>query len=273
MGKSRKTDREKKSELLSEGSILSANYNHSKKTRQIIEWFREGLTDKEIFIKILQENPKLKESSATVYLNSARASFKEEFILDRRFNIIQHVKRYDKDILFLSRFEPKTSSYAKYQLEKTQAYLDMINLLQKKERVLGFHKKSNKIKIKNNFNITIPKTIKSFDFSELSFDEKLELYNFILMCKTDPNEKLTLTPNKQKQLRESIETIDVEHEEIIEEDINIDSITEKEEKPLQIDLTHLEVKKDKNIIDTVGDKDKGSDLESIKNKLLGNLLK
>src|SRR5690606_24959288 len=124
----KKTSREKKEELIKEGSVLSADYSHSKQTRKIVEWFREGLTDREIYIRILQENPNLKEASAKVYFFSAKASFREEYILDRKFNIIQHVKRYDKDILYLSKFEPKTSSYYKYQQEKVEAYLDMINL-------------------------------------------------------------------------------------------------------------------------------------------------
>ena len=265
----RKSDREKKAELIQYGSILSSDYSHHNKTREIIEWFREGLTDKEIFVRILQENPKLKESSAKVYLNSAKSSFKEEYILDRKFNIIQHVRRYDKDILTLSKYEPRTSSYYKYQQEKSEAYLDMVNLLQKKERVLGFHRKATQIKIKNNVNLSI-KTKQSFDFSNLSWEEKKELYNFVMKCYIDPNEKLELKPNPNKKKVE-IKTEEVEHEEV-DEEANVNLIEEKEEKLKDFDLNPEEVTEDKNIIDATADK-KGKDLDKIKNSILNNLLK
>lgn len=273
MSKKKKSDKEKKAELLKEGTVLSANYTHSRKTRQIIEWFREGLTDKEIFIRILQENPNVKESSAQVYFNSAKASFREEFILDRKFNIIQHVKRYDKDILILSKHEPRTSSFYKYQEEKSQAYLDMIALLQKKEKVLGFHRKTTQLKIKNNVNLNL-KTRKTFDLSSLSWEDKLELYNLINKAQVNENEKLVLTPNKEKQLDDKAEVVDIEHEEVIEE-LNIDKIQEKEEELKLFDeVEEVGFEKDKNVIDTTKqDKEKGKDLNQIKSLLLGNLLK
>lgn len=269
----KKSDKEKKKELLEKGSVLSAHYDHSRKTRQIIEWFREGLTDKEIYIKILQENPNLKESSATVYLRSAKASFREEFILDRKFVIVQHVKRYDRDILVLSKHEPRTSSYSKFQEEKTQAYLDMINLLQKKEKVLGFHRKTTQLKIKNNVNINLVKTKKTFDFSQLTWEEKLELFNFINKAQIFENEKLVLSPNKNKIEDEEL-VEDVQHEVI--EEINVELIKEKEDSlpPLEFTQEHL-VEKDKNIIDATKGvkKEEGKDLDRIKGLLLGNLLK
>lgn len=272
----KKNDLDKKAELLDTGSILSANYSHFNKTREIIKWFREGLTDREIYLKILEENPRLKESSAQVYFNSAKASFREEFVLDRKFIVVQHVKRYDRDILLLSKHEPRTSSYAKYQLEKTQAFLDMINLLQKKERVLGFHRKTTQIKIKNNVNINLAKTKETFDFSNLTWEEKLELFEFITKTQVIENEKLVLSPNKEKlkrvnQLKE--ETIDIEHEEVVEE-LNIDSIREEEDKlPPIPTVAQPDVVKDKNIIDATGNKKEGKNLDDIKNLLLNNLLK
>src|SRR5690606_36763775 len=97
-----KTVVQKQQELMESGTILRASYSHRNQTKKIIEWFREGFTDKEILYKILQENPSLKETSAQVYLDSARASYKQEFDLTRRLNIIQHVKRYDRDIFTLA---------------------------------------------------------------------------------------------------------------------------------------------------------------------------
>lgn len=271
MGRKKKTDAEKKKELFEKGSILSANYSHFNKTRQIVEWFREGLTDKEVFIKILQENPYIKESTAQVYFNSAKASFKEEFILDRKFVIIQHVKRYDKDILLLSKFEPRTSSYSKYQFEKTKAYLDMINLLQKKEKVLGFHRRTTQLKIKNNVNINLVRTKKTFDFSNLTWEEKLELYNFINKAQIFENEKLVLSPNQRKTSEVESVVEDIEHEEVVEE-LNIEKIKEKEDTlpPLSIEP---EIEKDKNVIDVTGGRKEGKDLDQVKSLLLGNLLK
>lgn len=207
---------QRQKELMENGMILSASYSHVNQTKKIIELFREGLTDKEILYKVLQDNPNLKETSAQVYLDSARASYKQEFILTRRFNIIQHVKRYDRDIFTLANFEPRTSSYAKYQFEKTKAYLDMINLLQKKEKVLGFHRKSVQLKIKNTVNIAITKVERSFDFTNLTWEEKLELYHLTEKAWINPNDKLTLKPNPKHLNRvEEIEEIEVVEEEAI----------------------------------------------------------
>lgn len=273
MSKGKRTDADKKRDLLKDGVTLSANYTHFNKTKEIIRWFKEGLTDKEIYYKILQENPKIKESSAMTYFKSAKASFKEEYILDRKFNIVQHVRRYDKDILKLSRHEPKTSSYYKYQKEKADAYLDMINLMQKKERVLGFHRKTTQIKIKNNVTVNLS-TKKTFDFSNLTWEEKLALYRFVNKTFVDKNEKLELKPNIKKLNR--IKGVEVEEVEEVSDDsiVNIDLIEEKEEILPDLDISGDPiVVKDKNIIDTVNQDIESNNLESIKQKLLNNLLK
>ena len=270
-----KTTKQKQKELLEEGVILSASYSHSRQTKKIIEWFKEGLTDKEIMYKILQENPLLKETSAQVYLDSARASFKEEYILSRKFNVIQHVKRYDRDIFALANYEPRTSSYAKYQFEKTKAYLDMVSLLQKKEKVLGFHRKSVQLKIKNTVNISVGKVQQSFDFTDLTWEEKLKLYELTNKAWINPNEKLVLKPNPKHLDR--VEEVVEEVVEVEEVDSVINLIQEIPE-PIQIteiEQTEPEVEgKGVKIIDATKNTEtpKKMSLDEIKNSLLNKIL-
>lgn len=272
-----KCDLEKKEELIKENSVLSSK-SYIRYIRPIIEYFKEGLTDKEVLIKILQDNKNLKESSAKVYLRAAKASFREEYILERKFNIIQHVKRYDKDILHLSRYEPRTSSYGASIQEKTVAYLDMVNLLQKKERVLGFHKKMTSIKIKNNINVKIEPVKKTFDFSNLTFNEKIELYNFINKAETNKDEKISLKPNQNKVLNQTSNIEDITHIEVVEDIPNINLLTEKEEKVelfgFDNDSGLSNLIPDKNIIDATNlNKKEVKDLNQIKDSILNNLLK
>lgn len=268
-----KTVQEKKKQLLETGLILPTDWYKQFsdiRIKPILKWFKEGKTDTEVLFLIM-EIFKVKESSAQTYLKSAKSCFKQELILERKFNIIQHVKRYDIDILKLSQYEPKTNSYAQTIQLKTEAYLDMLNLLQKKERVLGFHKRAQSIKIKNNININITKVERSFDFSSMTMEEKMNLYKLIEKTKITDEERYILKPNPNKTVDQ---VIDIEHEEIIETESNAAKIEHIELPPVPLPIIPKpNVGDDKNVIDTVDNTVQSKSFEDIKNNLLSNLLK
>lgn len=201
--------------------------------RPFIALFRQGLTDSEILYKILEARPNIKESTAKFYLAAAKTSFREEYVIDRKFNIAQHVRRYDIDIAKLSAYEPKTSSYAKSVFEKTQANLDMIRLLQQKEKVLGFHRPTTAVKIKNNLTINLPVTKRNFSFEGLTMEEKVEFYHLITKAKVLESEKLSLLPNQKAQARLAAQaqgegTVDLAHDQY--QILNVEQITERSEE-------------------------------------------
>jgi len=263
----------RKKELVDDGYIIeSPQYANIADTRikPIINWLREGRTDYEITILIL-ELFKIKENSAQTYLRAAKSCFKQEMILERKFNIIQHVKRYDKDILKLSLYQPKTNSYAQSIALKTSAYLDMINLMQKKEKVLGFHQRSTSLKIKNNINIKIKPLQKTFTFDNLSMQEKIDLFHLIEKTKLTDIDRFIIKSNPNKLLTEN--TIDIDHEEVVETLTNIDQIEHVPEPEIDYQIKHDHVGQDKNVIDTVGSINPGKGLDDIKSSILKNLLK
>jgi hypothetical protein len=235
--------------------------------KNILVWLREGKTDREIILIIL-ETFKIKEITAENYLLAAKLSFKNEVILDKKFNITQHIKRYDRDINKLLSYEPKTSSFSQSNILKTQALLDMVMLMQKKEKVLGFHQKRTEIKIKNNLNLYIKPLHKQFDFSKLSFEEKVELYNLIEKTKVNEEErfKIKSNPNKIDQTIEDIEYVEVK------EKANVNSIKVIEEKIEKIEDPNIG--QDKNIIDaTNGALKNTKNLDDIRNSILNKIAK
>lgn len=263
----------KQKEFLEEGVILPTSWYSrfsDARIKPILNWFREGKTDSEVLIMVM-EIFKVKETSAMVYLKAAKSCFREELILERRFNIVQHVKRYDRDILKLSQYQPKTSSYAQSTLLKTEAYLDMLNLLQRKEKVLGFHKKSQLIKIKNNVNINLTKVERTFDLSGLTLEEKIKLYQLIEKTKVSEEERFTLKPNPNIRREE---TIDIVHEEVKEEKSTAELIEHVDEPlPPPIPIPKPNVGNDKNVINTITEEVEGKSFEDIKFNILNNLLK
>lgn len=231
--------------------------------KQVLDWLREGKTDKELFLMILEKYG-IKESTANKYLATSKAAFKNEMILDKKFNIIQHIKRYDKDISQLLSYQPRTASFSQFNFLKTQAYLDMIMLMQKKEKVLGFHQKRTDIKIKNNFRVYIKPLIKNFSFENLTSTEKKELYFLIEKSKNVEENFFELKPNQNKKI------INIDNNLEIEKNIEytpIEIVIEKD-NPIEEE----KIRTDTKIIDaTNGVMNEKKTLDDVRNKLFNFL--
>lgn len=234
----------------------------------IMNFLREGKTDREIALIII-ESLNLSEKTAEYYIKLTKAHFKNEVILDKKFNIVQHIRRYDRDIFKLLKYEPKVSSFSQFNALKTQAMLDMVMLMQKKERVLGFHQKRSEIKIKNNLNINLKTLKRVFDFSELSKEEKIKLYNIIEKTKISEEERFTIKPNPNK-------TIEIENN---EDKLNNISLEEANINKIQVKIENNQKNdeqirfEEKNVIDAVNRDIKPKSIDEIKSNLLKNLLK
>jgi hypothetical protein len=263
----------RKKELLEEGYIIETDeYSKFKdgRLKPIINWLREGKTDQEIVIAIL-EIFDVKENTANTYLRAAKSCFKQEMILDRKFNIIQHVKRYDRDINRLAEYQPKTNSYAQTIELKCRAYSDMVVMLQKKERVLGFHQKTTQIKIKNNVNIQLKKLDVVFDFSVLNWEEKIELYRLINKTKISDLERYAIKPNPNHLTPE--QKLELTNKSLIPPPpVNVDLIQHKDEEVVIIH-DDKDYSNDPNVIDTVDKTTPRKTLDEIKNSVLSNLFK
>lgn len=186
----------------------------------VADLFKQGLSDDEIkHHLIIQKGMSI--HSAGGYLSTGRAIIRNDFIKDRETTIGLHLRRYDKDIQQLLTIQPRTSNFAKSNEIKTNAYIQLIDLLGQKEKLLGFHSRSFNIKINNETNVKVIQKSSKYDLTKLSVDEKLELMNLLNKAKILNKESIGIIPNPKKLIQE---VQDVDYVDVTNESINIDSI-------------------------------------------------
>lgn len=201
----------------------------------VVDMFKKGLSDDEIKHHLMLEKG-MSIHSAIGYMSTGRAILRNDFIKDRETTIGLHLRRYDKDIQNLISIQPRTSNFAKATEIKTLAYLQLIELMGQKEKLLGFHSKSFNIKINNEVNVKVIQKPSRYDLSQLSFDEKIELMNLLHKAKILDSDAVGIIPNPKKNL----ETIqDIEYIDVTDESINISKIEKigeekKFEQPVSI---------------------------------------
>ena len=152
-----------------------------------------------------------------------------------------HLKRYNNTINKLLATEELSQddidseeeggiSYETWQRsrdKKIRAYYQAIETMVQKETLLQYHNKDFTVEVNIKENIEVnEKKEKWVNVDKLTFEEQLELYELIKLCKKDDNVLQSVTEAARK---EDNVTEDIEHE-IIEE-VNIEQIKREELPP------------------------------------------
>lgn len=144
------------------------------KTKQeIVAQFRDLRSDMKL--------PPSKPNYLDHIYDAAHKNLTRDLKEERESVIRLHINRYNADVERLYNVDISNVNRFKGIEIKTQAYLDLLDVLKQKEKLLGFHRREMKIKINNTINASIKKTgeLGSFNLSELTMEEKIELIRLI----------------------------------------------------------------------------------------------
>lgn len=179
-------------------------------SKRVVEWLKEGLTTAECQRRLTVEG--ITEQMVHNLVAAAKKIYGHEFAKDKNSVMGLHIKRYDRDINRLATFEPRTEDDWKYRELKTQAYMDMLETMSSKEKLLGFHKRSFTLKINNDISASIVNAHAKFDLNLLTLSEKIELLKLLDEAKITEKEQYMLKPNPnniKKEVTEDIEYVDL----------------------------------------------------------------
>lgn len=162
----------------------------------------------------LSQKDKTTLDEVSFLYNQGKKLIQSEYNREKDFVIASHIQRYNREIKRL--FSIDVSDYNRWKAVevKTNAYFNLLEVLQQKEKVLGLHSKQVHIKINNNVEIKETKVKPNFKLDALSFEEKVELLHLLEESEVD-REDMSIIPNEENETVS--ETIDIPHEEVKEE--------------------------------------------------------
>jgi hypothetical protein len=212
-------------ELVLRYEVLEDEYVSSFSTKTY-QMFLEGLSRDEIkrrLIELSQESKRvLTEEEMVSLITLNRKTINEEYDKDREFTVSLHLQRYNDDIL--SQLNIDVSDLNKFRARevKNYAYLNALELLFQKEKLIGLHNKSIQMRINNVTNTKVkigrPKLLR---LNLLTTDELIELNTLMEKCKKNEGTVgIIMRPKEEK-------TIDIVHEVVEDETVNVESIEEK----------------------------------------------
>jgi hypothetical protein len=154
----------------------------------------------------------------------ANALIKEDYTIQRKEVISQHMMRYDQEINHLLNYVAPINDRQPWLEEQANinARMDCLNVLHQKEELLGMHRKKFRLIINNEDEITVREKSPKIDLSKLTLEEKIELNSLIEKSRRTEDEISGVILNKES--RKVIEDVDCE---VIEEKVNIDRMENK----------------------------------------------
>lgn len=157
------------------------------------------------------------------HLNAAYSVISTEYLRSETgvFNI--HLERYTRDInsLFNKSYQESSEDWMKLKSYHQNLILE---ILEAKERLLGFHKAGFHITLNQQNIASVKKQSKQkYDISKLSWDEKLELMKLFDLTRRD--EIFSIQESKIEK------AVEVQEAEVIEEEPNITRVKHKKLSP------------------------------------------
>ena len=207
---------EKGSPYYSKNRVKNSGEESLEMLYQAIDFIKEGRLRTQVINDLLELNYKI--SHINEYLNAAYSIVSTEYLRSETavFNI--HLERYNRDINTL--FDKEYSGEDWMKVKNYHQYL-ILDILEAKEKLLGFHKSSFHITLNQKNTVSIKKEPKErYDISKLSWEEKLELVKLFELTRRDEVFDMQVNITKKEEKVQDVE--------IIEETPNIDKIKHKE---------------------------------------------
>lgn len=227
---------------------------------EVYGYIKDGMKSNEIYAMLVVRDDKMNEGRFLHILRSAYDFAETALYKDRDYTFQLHMDRYEamyeKSInmvdIWNRKLDPKNGAHWQTIVVK---YIQAIEALQHKEKLLGLHDKKVVLEFNDNSAtiVTKPETrgaegIAGYSFDKLTLDEKIELLSLIKDCRTVPLEGVQRVTIKktvveinpdtlERNVAEKVQTIDTTYEELPANVVKrMTNIKEKdiEEKPLEI---------------------------------------
>lgn len=189
---------------------------------RILDWYKEGLLRFAI-IEILREEKTFSDGQIDDLLNECSGIVYEQFSTKSASVIGLHLKRYDKQINSLL-----NKDYNRYEMKirfkmKSIAFMNALDTLYQKEKLLNLHSKQTIIRFnqRNNINVVVPEKKAKYDLSTLTLEEKIDFLALVEKCSPRNNVNTGVILRPKEVVVE--ETIDIDHV----EEVNIDKIKQE----------------------------------------------
>lgn len=201
-----------------------------------IDLFKVGLTKAIVRETIASDKEFSSLVDIELVLLEALSEVSEQFITKNDHLIGLHLERYNREVERLINKDFSAFGPLLERKIKSGAYMDVLDTLHQKEKLLQLHSKQTVVRFNQRNSININEIESKFDLQELDFEEKRRLVELLLKSKTsDGDEVVSVILNERDS-----NIIDIDSEEIIEspETVNIakiekldNTITEKQYKP------------------------------------------
>jgi hypothetical protein len=206
-----------------------------------VELMKEGRSV--IYIKNhIAENKKGSTSISSLdkIIEHANALIRSEFSSKAKDIQVLHTRRYNENINNLLKIEELNQddidsdkegeityeAWLNSRNKKIKAYDECIKSMMQKENLLQMNSDSFVFEINEEVNVEVKETKPKYDFSKLTLEEQVELYELVKLARVGDNEMHSIIERKRDEV---VETIDVVAE--VVQTTNIDQIEQKHTSP------------------------------------------
>lgn len=216
----------------------------------VLQLYYKGFT-RDVVYEYLTSELKLPPTTANGVLDAAVRKTKDNFDIDKEYILNLHIKRYEDISSYCESLKVNNPKDIFEVNKKFDSLITWLESLNQKERLLGFHTKTFKVKFKNYLQSKNKKKT-SYDFSKLSIEELLELKEYL---NQNTEQKFMIKARKEAPP----DFIEVSDEIVIEES----ALRKETEIKPKIKIIKSVVKK----VDDISNHQL-NDLESIKRKII-----
>lgn len=192
-----------------------------------IDLLKEGST-RSITAQLISEQTGIEAKDLDTVITAAVKVIEDEYCKKSDTVIGLHVTRYDRDIKeILNRNFNRYSEAVKVKM-KIGAYLDLLNILYSKEKLLQLHNKKVVFRLNQKKTTVVREVTPKYDISNLTLQEKIDFLELINKSKKTSSELAGVI--LKDRTKENV-TIDIDHEDVTETNVEkIKQIAPEEEK-------------------------------------------
>lgn len=177
-----------------------------------IDLFKVGLTKAIVRETIINDKEFSSLSEVETILIEALSEVSEQFVTKNDHLIGLHLERYNREVERLINKDFSAFGPLLERKIKSGAYMDVLDTLHQKEKLLQLHSKQTVIRFNQRNSININEIESKFDLQELDFEEKRRLMELLLKSKTsDGDEVISVILNDKDD-----NVIDIDSEVIVE---------------------------------------------------------
>lgn len=171
----------------------------------------------------------------------AFASYRRQIELEKINLVSLHINRYED--LFKSVYNKdfsKIKPERQWQAQIDQ-HLELVDILQSKEKIIGVHSKTFKIRLNNFYEKKKLVKLSDFDLDKLTVEEKIELIGLFDKCKVSKDMEIKVTGAKKQDIAQEVNFEEISLIENTLKDVNIQQVDNEADNKPKLTLGELKV--------------------------------